>query len=84
MTVLSYLSEGNIKLPDELSVTELSFCWVRDPWPYPGGLPPNSGVSVSVTAIVQGDTLEDIYNQCKLVIEEQSGPFVWIPSKEKL
>nr|XP_048291158.1 disks large homolog 2 isoform X23 [Myodes glareolus] len=36
------------------------------------------------TAIVQGDTLEDIYNQCKLVIEEQSGPFVWIPSKEKL
>uniref|UniRef100_Q91XM9-8 Isoform 8 of Disks large homolog 2 n=1 Tax=Mus musculus TaxID=10090 RepID=Q91XM9-8 len=36
------------------------------------------------TAIVQGDTLEDIYNQCKLVIEEQSGPFIWIPSKEKL
>ncbi|XP_012580803.1 PREDICTED: disks large homolog 2 isoform X1 [Condylura cristata] len=36
------------------------------------------------TAIVQGDTLEDIYNQCKFVIEEQSGPFIWIPSKEKL
>ncbi|XP_060032778.1 disks large homolog 2 isoform X4 [Erinaceus europaeus] len=36
------------------------------------------------TAIVQGDTLEEIYNQCKLVIEEQSGPFIWIPSKEKL
>ncbi|XP_054581725.1 disks large homolog 2 isoform X9 [Eptesicus fuscus] len=36
------------------------------------------------TAIVQGDSLEDIYNQCKLVIEEQSGPFIWIPSKEKL
>ncbi|XP_056681171.1 disks large homolog 2 isoform X24 [Monodelphis domestica] len=36
------------------------------------------------TAIVQGETLEDIYNQCKLVIEEQSGPFIWIPSKEKL
>ncbi|KAM9220715.1 disks large homolog 2 isoform 4-T4 [Dugong dugon] len=36
------------------------------------------------TAIVQGDTLEDIYTQCKLVIEEQSGPFIWIPSKEKL
>ncbi|XP_054097350.1 disks large homolog 2 isoform X4 [Callithrix jacchus] len=36
------------------------------------------------TAIVQGDTLEDIYNQCKIVIEEQSGPFIWIPSKEKL
>ncbi|KAJ6664900.1 hypothetical protein lerEdw1_005872 [Lerista edwardsae] len=36
------------------------------------------------TAIVQGDTLEDIYNQCKFIIEEQSGPFIWIPSKEKL
>ncbi|XP_062833174.1 disks large homolog 2 isoform X26 [Anolis carolinensis] len=36
------------------------------------------------TAIVQGETLEEIYNQCKFVIEEQSGPFIWIPSKEKL
>ncbi|XP_065262625.1 disks large homolog 2 isoform X6 [Emys orbicularis] len=36
------------------------------------------------TAIVQGESLEEIYNQCKLVIEEQSGPFIWIPSKEKL
>lgn len=45
---------------------------------------PNSSVFAFVLAIVQGDTLEDIYNQCKLVIEEQSGPFIWIPSKEKL
>ncbi|XP_035288178.1 disks large homolog 2 isoform X31 [Anguilla anguilla] len=36
------------------------------------------------TALVQGDTLEDVYNHCKLVIEEQSGPYIWIPSKEKL
>ncbi|XP_067842384.1 disks large homolog 2 isoform X2 [Heptranchias perlo] len=36
------------------------------------------------TAIVQGETLEEIYNQCKLAIEEQSGPYIWIPSKEKL
>ncbi|XP_051539635.1 disks large homolog 2 isoform X6 [Myxocyprinus asiaticus] len=36
------------------------------------------------TALVQGDTLEDIYNQCKMVIEEQSGPYIWIPSKERL
>lgn len=28
-----------------------------------------------------GDTLEDIYNQCKFVIEEQSGPFIWIPQR---
>lgn len=37
-----------------------------------------------VTAIVQGDTLEDIYNQVKQVIEEQSGPYIWVPAKEKL
>ncbi|XP_053542851.1 disks large homolog 2 isoform X19 [Ictalurus punctatus] len=36
------------------------------------------------TALVQVDTLEDIYTQCKMVIEEQSGPYIWIPSKEKL
>uniref|UniRef100_A0A452SGZ2 Discs large MAGUK scaffold protein 1 n=1 Tax=Ursus americanus TaxID=9643 RepID=A0A452SGZ2_URSAM len=36
------------------------------------------------TAIVQGDTLEDIYNQVKQIIEEQSGPFIWVPAKEKL
>ncbi|XP_073517811.1 disks large homolog 2 isoform X1 [Phyllobates terribilis] len=36
------------------------------------------------TAIVQGDTLDDVYNSCKLVIEDQSGPFIWVPSKEKL
>ncbi|KAM9728290.1 LOW QUALITY PROTEIN: disks large homolog 2-like [Menidia menidia] len=36
------------------------------------------------TALVQGDTLEDVYSQCKQVIEEHSGPFIWIPSKEKL
>ncbi|XP_052464030.1 disks large homolog 2 isoform X3 [Carassius gibelio] len=36
------------------------------------------------SALVQGETLEDIYSQCKMVIEEQSGPYIWIPSKEKL
>ncbi|XP_075876164.1 disks large homolog 2 isoform X10 [Nelusetta ayraudi] len=36
------------------------------------------------TALVQGDTLEEIYNNCKQVIEEHSGPYIWIPSKEKL
>ncbi|XP_023824065.1 disks large homolog 2-like isoform X13 [Salvelinus sp. IW2-2015] len=36
------------------------------------------------TALVQGDTLEDIYNHCKMVVEEHSGPYIWIPSKEKL
>ncbi|XP_069749164.1 disks large homolog 3-like isoform X2 [Narcine bancroftii] len=36
------------------------------------------------TAIVQGDSLEEIYNKIKQVIEEQSGPYIWIPSSEKL
>ncbi|XP_006637475.1 disks large homolog 1 isoform X12 [Lepisosteus oculatus] len=36
------------------------------------------------TAIVQGDTLEEIYNQVKQIIEEQSGSFIWVPAKEKL
>ncbi|XP_037833188.1 disks large homolog 3 isoform X4 [Kryptolebias marmoratus] len=36
------------------------------------------------TAIVQGDSLEEIYNKIKAIIEEQSGPYIWIPSPEKL
>ncbi|XP_041419217.1 disks large homolog 1 isoform X16 [Xenopus laevis] len=36
------------------------------------------------TAIVQGDTLEEIYNQSKQIIEEQSSTFIWVPAKEKL
>ncbi|XP_051779897.1 disks large homolog 1 isoform X13 [Erpetoichthys calabaricus] len=36
------------------------------------------------TAIVQGESLEEIYNQVKQIIEEQSGPYIWIPAKEKL
>ncbi|KAM6442425.1 disks large homolog 1 isoform 5-T5 [Liasis olivaceus] len=36
------------------------------------------------TAIVQGDTLEEIYNHVKQVIEEHSSPIIWVPAKEKL
>lgn len=35
-------------------------------------------------AVVQGDTPEDIYEQSKEVIKEQSGPSIWVPTKEKL
>ncbi|XP_036834717.1 disks large homolog 1 isoform X16 [Oncorhynchus mykiss] len=35
------------------------------------------------TAIVQGDSLEEIYNTVKRIIEEQSGPFIWVPAKDK-
>ncbi|XP_023696686.1 discs large homolog 1-like protein isoform X18 [Paramormyrops kingsleyae] len=36
------------------------------------------------TAIIQGDTLEEIYEQVKQVMEEHSGPYIWVPAKEKL
>ncbi|KAM6923905.1 disks large homolog 3 isoform 6-T6 [Xenentodon cancila] len=36
------------------------------------------------TAIVHGDSLDELYNKIKLIIEEQSGPYIWIPSTEKL
>ncbi|XP_072555592.1 disks large homolog 1-like isoform X3 [Paramormyrops kingsleyae] len=36
------------------------------------------------TAIIQGITLEEIYTQVKQIIEEQSGPYIWVPAKEKL
>ncbi|XP_044056920.1 disks large homolog 1-like isoform X6 [Siniperca chuatsi] len=36
------------------------------------------------TAIVQGASLEEVYSQVKQVIEEQSGPYIWVPTKERL
>ncbi|XP_046853801.1 disks large homolog 1-like isoform X2 [Xenia sp. Carnegie-2017] len=36
------------------------------------------------TALVSGDTYNDIYSQVKEIIRQQSGPVIWIPSNEKL
>ncbi|XP_078266431.1 disks large homolog 1-like isoform X7 [Rhinoraja longicauda] len=36
------------------------------------------------TCIVQGNVLEEIYTQVIQMIEEQSGPCIWVPTKEKL
>ncbi|XP_028299419.1 disks large homolog 1-like isoform X2 [Gouania willdenowi] len=36
------------------------------------------------TAVVQAPTLEDIYSQVKQIIEEQSGPYIWVPTKDRL
>ncbi|XP_078025107.1 disks large homolog 4-like isoform X4 [Epinephelus lanceolatus] len=36
------------------------------------------------TAIVQGSSLEEVYSQVKQIIEEQSGPYIWVPTKERL
>lgn len=35
-------------------------------------------------ALVQGDTIEEIYSKVKNVIWSQSGPTIWVPSKESL
>lgn len=35
-------------------------------------------------AIVQGDTPEDIYGKVKKVITDQSGPTIWVPTKDPL
>ncbi|XP_072349333.1 disks large homolog 4 isoform X4 [Scyliorhinus torazame] len=36
------------------------------------------------SAIVDGDSFEEIYIRSKHVIEEHSGPYIWVPSREKL
>ncbi|XP_055371162.1 disks large 1 tumor suppressor protein isoform X14 [Condylostylus longicornis] len=36
------------------------------------------------TGVVQGDTIEDIYSKVKQLIWSQSGPTIWVPSKESL
>ncbi|XP_077444229.1 disks large homolog 4-like isoform X2 [Stigmatopora argus] len=36
------------------------------------------------TAIVHGDTFEEVYHQVKVVIEEQSGPYIWVVTRERL
>ncbi|XP_053341383.1 disks large homolog 4 isoform X2 [Clarias gariepinus] len=36
------------------------------------------------SAVVEGDSFEEVYHKVKTVIEEQSGPFIWIPTRERL
>ncbi|XP_065644773.1 disks large homolog 1 isoform X2 [Hydra vulgaris] len=36
------------------------------------------------TAIVTGDSYDEIYSKTKQIIKQQSAPIVWIPTKEKL
>ncbi|KAB1253054.1 Disks large-like protein 3 [Camelus dromedarius] len=44
----------------------------------------NNSVFLFTSAIVQGDSLEEIYNKIKQIIEDQSGHYIWVPSPEKL
>lgn len=43
-----------------------------------------NNVSFFIVAIVQGDTPEEIYSKVKDIIQDQAGPTIWIPAKEKL
>ncbi|XP_034146389.1 disks large homolog 4 isoform X3 [Esox lucius] len=36
------------------------------------------------SAIVEGGSFEEVYHMVKTVIEEQSGPYIWIPARERL
>ncbi|XP_041094239.1 disks large homolog 4 isoform X1 [Polyodon spathula] len=36
------------------------------------------------SAIVEGDSFEEIYHKIRRVIEEQSGPYIWVPGRERL
>lgn len=36
------------------------------------------------TAVIQGDSFEDIYEKAKETIAEQAGPIIWVPQKEPL
>ncbi len=40
--------------------------------------------SFCIAAIVEGDSFEEVYHKVKTVIEEQSGPYIWIPTRERL
>uniref|UniRef100_A0A8D0MF66 Discs large MAGUK scaffold protein 4 n=1 Tax=Sus scrofa TaxID=9823 RepID=A0A8D0MF66_PIG len=36
------------------------------------------------SAIVEGDSFEEIYHKVKRVIEDLSGPYIWVPARERL
>lgn len=49
-----------------------------------GGFAQGGFFSSPLSAIVQGDSLEEIYSKIKQIIEDQSGHYIWVPSPEKL
>ena len=38
----------------------------------------------SLTAVVMGESTDEVYAKVKEVIRDQSGPTIWVPSKDKL
>lgn len=49
----------------------------------PGQTTGSSGSSPP-PAIVEGDSFEEIYHKVKRVIEDLSGPYIWVPARERL
>lgn len=43
-----------------------------------------SHILCPAAAVVEGDSFEEVYHKVKTVIEEQSGPYIWIPTRERL
>lgn len=46
--------------------------------------PPSHPHPHLAVAVVEGDSFEEVYHKVKTVIEEQSGPYIWIPTRERL
>lgn len=46
------------------------------PWPH--------SLLHPLPAIVEGDSFEEIYHKVKRVIEDLSGPYIWVPARERL
>lgn len=36
------------------------------------------------SAVVEGDSFEEVYHKAKGIIEDLSGPYIWVPSRERL
>ncbi|XP_073479617.1 disks large homolog 4 isoform X5 [Aquarana catesbeiana] len=36
------------------------------------------------SAVVEGDSFEEVYHKIKGIIEDLSGPYIWVPSRERL
>ncbi|XP_041444923.1 disks large homolog 4 isoform X2 [Xenopus laevis] len=36
------------------------------------------------SAVVEGDSFEEVYHKVKGIIEDLSGPYIWVPSRERL
>jgi len=39
---------------------------------------------VYISAVVSGESADDIYEQVKVVIDEQTGPAVWVATNQPL